>query len=73
MSYRDEEVLADLHSQHLSVPTPRYVRTCDAPKCHDPINAGDAIVTTNDGDMMHEDCWEAFAKDALGYEEGIAE
>jgi hypothetical protein len=51
----------------------KYSRTCDAPGCHQPINVGDAIATTHDGDTVHEDCWDAYAKDQLGFEEGIAE
>lgn len=69
----NEDVLADLHQQHLAPPTPVYSRTCDAPECHEPINVGMPIITTNDGDVVHEDCWDAFAMHTLGYEEGYAE
>lgn len=70
---RDEQTLAGLHETFLTPPQPKYVGLCDAPSCSNPIYQGDAVMTTGDGDMTHEDCWDEFAKHRLEAELGYAE
>lgn len=73
MKSENQDILASMEARLKQPHVVKYSRTCDAPQCYQPINVGDAIVTTHDGDRVHEDCWDAYAKDQLGYEEGYAE